>query len=107
MVFTADRRRVALAGALVALVAVAVGGTVAWWGASLAVALAAGVLVGLFALVVVPLALIAREVGSTADDPLALERRIGAAAGRSTTELDALAEWDERRGRLEEPADRD
>jgi hypothetical protein len=94
----------------VAAVGVAVGSSVAValaaGGASLPTAAAGGALSGLFALVVVPLVVIARRVGSAADDPVALERRLGAAAGRSDAELDALTEWDERRGRLVDPAER-
>ena len=100
------RRSVGLVGTAAGVVALGAGASLAVTGASPAQAFAGGLLVGVFALVVVPLALIARQVGSSADDPAAIERRMGAAAGRSRAELDALAEWDERRGRLDDAPDR-
>lgn len=101
----AVRRRALALLLVVGVVALSVGAVLVSGGASPGQALVGALLAGLFALVVVPLAVIARQVGSSADDPIALERRIGTAAGRSAGELDALAEWDERSGRLEEVPD--
>lgn len=103
---TSLRLGVGLLAVAAGVVSLSVGAALALVGASPAQAFAAGLLAGLFALVVGPLVVIARRVGSSADDPVALERRMGAAAGRSPAELDALAEWDERRGRLDDAPDR-
>lgn len=94
-------RRVVWLSLVVVLVATGVGATVLATGGTLGQALVASLLAGLFTVVVAPLAVIARQVGSVADDPRTLERRLGTAAGRSQSELDALDEWDERRGRLD------
>ncbi|MWG36897.1 hypothetical protein [Halomarina oriensis] len=86
---------------VVGVVALVVAAVLVAAGATLGQALAGSLLLALFTFVVVPLVVIARRVGSVADDPLALERRLGTAAGRSQSELDALSDWDERRGRLD------
>ena len=101
------RRQAGPLAAVVALVALVAGASLLFVGASAGQALAGSLLAGLFALVVCPLVVIARRVGSATDDPAVLERRIGAAAGRSPAELDALADWDERRGRLDDASDRE
>jgi hypothetical protein len=97
------RRTVFALAAVVGVVVLGVGGALVAAGQPPAAAVAPAMLAGLFALVVAPLVLIARRVGSSADDPLALERRLGSAAGRSNAELDALADWNEERGRLADP----
>ncbi|MFC5973095.1 hypothetical protein ACFPYI_17315 [Halomarina salina] len=99
------RRGAALLAATAGVVSLGVATLLVLGGASSAQALAGGLLAGLFAVVVGPLVVIARRVGSVTDDPATLERRIGVGAGRSSAELDALAEWDERRGGLDDAPD--
>lgn len=62
-------------------------------------AFAFGALAGLFALAVIPLVVIANEVGSKADDHEEIERRVAAGLGLSKTEFDASFEDGGRRGR--------
>ncbi|WP_254534815.1 hypothetical protein [Halomarina litorea] len=65
-------------------------------------ALAFGLLAGLFTLVVVPLVVIAGEVGSKADDHEEIERRVAAGLGLTKTEFDASFEGTGRQGLLYE-----
>lgn len=69
-------------------------------GTPLPLALALGMLVGLFTLIVAPLVVIAGEVGSKADDHEEIERRIAAGLGLTKAEFDASFEGQGRRGAL-------
>lgn len=75
----------------VGLAAFAAAGT----GTSPGTAAAVGTMTGLFALIVAPLAALARRVGARTDDPEEIERRIAAGLGLSKAEFDAAFGWDE------------
>lgn len=96
-------RRLFAAGATALGVGLAALAAAAGTGTSPGTAAAVGTMTGLFALIVAPLAVLARRVGARTDDPEEIERRIAAGLGLSKAEFDAAFGWDEAGCRNREP----